>query len=222
MPLANHTGKAGRPAGISLSRIAQLDQRTALPEQCLHSAEADVRPPWVHPILGHRTRCLLYSPLDGFRYSRPVLSFSTEVSMTNLYFEELEIGTRSAAGPYLVPKDEIIQFAKQYDPVPRHIDEEAAARSIFGGLTASSAHTFSIFILLTTRLQPRLHVLAGLGWDELRLPYAVRPGDELDLETTVQKMREFKSKPDRGIVLTQSSCATKGVKRCWSARPIFS
>src|SRR6476661_6457207 len=54
--------------------------------------------------------------------------------MTNLYFEELEIGTRSAAGPYLVPKDKIIQFAKQYDPVSRHIDEEAAARSIFGGL----------------------------------------------------------------------------------------
>jgi acyl dehydratase len=124
--------------------------------------------------------------------------------MTNLYFEELEIGTRSAAGPYLVPKDEIIQFAKQYDPVPRHIDEEAAARSIFGGgLTASSAHTFSIFILLTTRLQPRLHVLAGLDWNGLRLPYAVRPGDELDLETTVQEMRESKSKPDRGIVCTR-------------------
>ena len=120
--------------------------------------------------------------------------------MTNLYFEELEIGTRNAAGPYLVSKDEIIQFAKQYDPVPRHIDEEAAARSVFGGLTATSAHTFSIFILLTTRLQPRLHVLAGLGWDELRLPYAVRPGDELDLETTVLEMRESKSKSDRGIV----------------------
>jgi acyl dehydratase len=62
--------------------------------------------------------------------------------MTNLYFEELEIGTRSAAGPYPVSRDEIIQCAKQYDPVPRHIDEEAAARSIFGGLTACSAHTF--------------------------------------------------------------------------------
>jgi len=92
--------------------------------------------------------------------------------MTNLYFEELEIGTRSAAGPYPVSRDEIIQFAKQYDPVPRHVDEEAAARSVFGGLTATSAHTFAIFILLTTRLQPRLHVLAGLGWDELRLPNA--------------------------------------------------
>jgi len=119
--------------------------------------------------------------------------------MTYLYFEELEIGTRSAAGPYLVSRDKIIQFAKEYDPVPRHIDEDA----VFGGLTASSAHTFSIFILLTTRLQPRLRVLAGLGWDGLRLPYAVRPGDEVHLETTVLEMRESKSKPDRGIVNTQ-------------------
>jgi len=123
--------------------------------------------------------------------------------MIYLYFEELEVGTRSSAGPYLVSRDEIIQFAKQYDPVPRHIDEAAAARSIFGGLTACSAHTFSIFILLTTRLQPRLRVLAGVGWDGLRLPNAVRPGDEVDLETTVLEMRESKSKPDRGIVNTQ-------------------
>ena len=122
--------------------------------------------------------------------------------MANLYFEELEIGTRSVAGPYSVSSDEIIQFAKQYDPVPRHIDEEAAARSVFGGLTASSAHTFSIFILLATRRQPQLRVLAVLSFDELRLPHAVRPGDELDLETTVLEMRESKSKPDRGIVRT--------------------
>ena len=100
-------------------------------------------------------------------------------------------------------QNEIIQFAKQYDPVPRHIDEEAAVRSVFGGLTASSAHTFSIFILLTTRLQPRLHVLAGMGWDELKLPNAVRPDDELDLESTVLEMRESKSKLDREIVRTR-------------------
>jgi acyl dehydratase len=123
--------------------------------------------------------------------------------MTQLYFEDAKIGLTCKAGPYLVPKNEIIQFAKQYDPVPRHLDEESAARSIFGGLTASSAHTFSIFILLTTRLQPRLRVLAGMGWDELRLPYPVRPGDELDLETTLLEMRESKSKPDRGIVRNQ-------------------
>lgn len=120
--------------------------------------------------------------------------------MTNLYFEELETGTRSAAGPYLVSKDEIIRFAKQYDPIPRHIDEQAAARSMFGGLTASGSHTFAIFILLTSQLQPHFHVLVGLGWDELRLPNAVRPGDELALEMTVLERRESKSKSDRGIV----------------------
>ena len=121
----------------------------------------------------------------------------------NLYFEDAEVGTSCLAGPYLVTRSEIIQFAKQYDPVPRHIDEEAAARSIFGGLTACSAHTFSIFILLTTRLQPRLHVLAGMGWDEMRLPNAVRPDDELNLETSVLEKRESKSKSDRGIVRTR-------------------
>jgi acyl dehydratase len=87
--------------------------------------------------------------------------------------------------------------------LPLHIDEEAAARSIFGGLSASSAHIFSIFVLLTTKLQDRFRVLAGMGWDELRLLNAVRPGDALDLETTVLEKRESKSKPDRGIVRDQ-------------------
>ncbi len=120
--------------------------------------------------------------------------------MGALYFEDVEVGDSCTAGPYLVTKNEIIQFAKQYDPVPENIDEEAAARSIFGGLTACSPHTFSIYILLTTQLQPRLHVLAGLGWDELRLPNAVRPDDELDLDLRVLEKRESKSKSDRGIL----------------------
>jgi hypothetical protein len=83
--------------------------------------------------------------------------------MDALYFEDVEVGDKCTAGPYLVTKSEIIQFAKQFDPVPENIDEEAAARSIFGGLTACSPHTFSIYILLTTRLQPKLRFLAGLG-----------------------------------------------------------
>ena len=123
--------------------------------------------------------------------------------MTDLYFEDTEIGAISKAGPYLVSKEEIIRFATQYDPVPRHLDEEITARSIFGGLTASSAHTFAVFISLTPKLQPRRHVLAGMGWDELRLPNPVRPGDELDLELIVLEKRESKPKPDRGVVRSQ-------------------
>jgi acyl dehydratase len=120
--------------------------------------------------------------------------------MADLYFDDVSIGTIRTSEPYLVTKDEIIQFARQYDPAPRHLDEEAAARSVFGGLAASSAHTFSLFILLASRLRPRLRVLAGLAWDELRLPNAVRPGDELDLEATILDMRQSKSKSDRGII----------------------
>ena len=120
--------------------------------------------------------------------------------MANLYFEEVEIGARSTAGPYALSKDEIIRFAMQYDPTPRHVDEEAAARSQFGGLTASGSHTFAIYILLSSRLQPHFQVLMGLSWDGLKLPTPVRPGDQLDLEMTVLEKRESKSRPDRGIV----------------------
>jgi acyl dehydratase len=120
--------------------------------------------------------------------------------MDALYFEDVEVGHRCTAGPYRVTKDEIIRFAERYDPVPENIDETAATRSIFGGLTACSPHTFSIYILLTTQLQPKLHFLAGLGWDELKMPNAVRPDDTLDLELTIVEKRESKSKSDRGVL----------------------
>jgi|SRR6516225_3760235 len=124
--------------------------------------------------------------------------------MTSLYFEEAEVGKLRRAGPYLVSRDEIIEFAKKYDPQPFHIDEEASSRSVFGGLTASSAHTFAIVISLLPKVQPySLRFLAGLGWDELRLPIPVRPGDELDLEVAILEKRESKSHSDRGIVRGQ-------------------
>ena len=79
--------------------------------------------------------------------------------MTSGYFEDIKVGDSRKAGPYFVSKDEIIQFAKQFDPRPFHVDEEAAARSIFGGLTASAGHTFAIFILLTGKYQPPFRAL---------------------------------------------------------------
>src|SRR3954453_3111765 len=142
--------------------------------------------------------------------------------MTNLYFEELQIEIRSAPGPYSLSKEEIIRFAKQYDPIPRHIDEELAAQSVFGGLTASGSHTFAIYILLSGQLQPHFQVLMGLGWDELKLTNPVRPGDALDLEMTVLELRPSKSKPDWGIVRIETCCAIKSARRCWNAFPPFS
>ena len=57
-----------------------------------------------------------------------------------------------------------------------------------------------LFDLLTTRLEPKLHFLAGLGWDELRMPSAIRPDDEIDLDLRILEKRESKSKSDRGIL----------------------
>jgi acyl dehydratase len=123
--------------------------------------------------------------------------------MASGYFEEFAVGDSRRAGPYHVSRAEIIQFASQYDPRPIHVDEEAAARSVFGGLTASAAHAFAIFILLTGKVQPPIRALAGLGYDELRQPNPVRPDDELDLESTVLEKRESKSRPDAGILRSQ-------------------
>jgi acyl dehydratase len=120
-----------------------------------------------------------------------------------LYFEDIEIGSLRTSGPYLVSRDEIVEFAKKYDPQDRHVDEDAAAHSVAGGLTAAGSHTFAIYTALTRRFQPPVHTLAALGWDELRLPNPVRPGDELDLTSTVLEKRESNSNPTRGIVRFQ-------------------
>jgi acyl dehydratase len=119
--------------------------------------------------------------------------------MSSGYFEDIEVGDSQKAGPYSVSKDEIIQFAEKYDPRPFHIDEAAAARSVFAGLSASAALTFAIFYSLTNKLHPPIRAIAALGYDELRLPNPVRPDDELDLDVRVLEKRESKSKSDRGI-----------------------
>jgi len=140
--------------------------------------------------------------------------------MTGGYLEDIEVGDSLKAGPYLVSKDEIIRFASQYDPRPFHLDEEAAARSVFAGLSASAAHTFAIFISLTSKLQPPLHALAGMGYDELRLPNPVRPEDALDLESIILEKRVSKSKPDRGIVRNQVTLRNQkreAVLQCFSS-----
>jgi acyl dehydratase len=120
--------------------------------------------------------------------------------MARNYFEDAEVGSTRSSGPYLIKKDEIVEFARKFDPAPRHVDEEAANKSVFKGLTASGAHTFAIVISLAGKTKPGLHILAGLGWDELRLPLPVRPGDELMLDATVVEKRASDTRSDRGIV----------------------
>ena len=127
------------------------------------------------------------------------------MSRRPLSFDELEVGYTSSVGTYTLERAEIIEFAKRWDPYPFHIDEEAADRSLFGGLTASSCHIFAICTALFHRDPNPIDVLAMLGKDEIRFPHPARVGDRLTYHTECIAKRASRSRPDRGIVTVRDS-----------------
>ncbi|MGI9288080.1 MAG: MaoC/PaaZ C-terminal domain-containing protein [Pseudomonadales bacterium] len=118
------------------------------------------------------------------------------------YFEDYTIGQQHRSISYTVDKQEIIDFAKQWDPQPFHIDEEVAIESIFGGLTCCSAHIFSIFCAISQQWESGAvqQPLASLGFDQLRMLKPVYAGDTLVNIATVEETRHSKSNSAAGIV----------------------
>ena len=117
-----------------------------------------------------------------------------------MFYEDIEVGHSVRVGSYLVDADDIVSYARRLDPLPVHVDEAAARRTMFGGLTASGSHTLAIRTLLLHRVPIQDGVIAAGGWDEVRFHAPVRPGDDLWLEVTWLAKRRSASKPDRGIV----------------------
>ena len=122
--------------------------------------------------------------------------------MSERYFEDFAVGqVFKPSGRVRVEKDEIIAFAKKFDPQPFHLDEEAARQSIFGTLVASGWHTAALTMSLIARSEHRAAGGAiGLGFESLRWPIPVLPGDELRIESEVLETRPSKSRPDRGLL----------------------
>ena len=104
--------------------------------------------------------------------------------MPEMFLEDFAVGQFfSSTRPVRVEKDEIIAFARKYDPQFFHLDEEAARGSIFGGLVASGWLTAALTMrLLTERDAKPAGGSVGLGFEELRWPVPVRPGDEVRIE----------------------------------------
>ncbi|MEH3046432.1 MaoC family dehydratase [Sphingomonas adhaesiva] len=117
------------------------------------------------------------------------------------YFEDLAVGTVSRFGRYEVTRDEVISFARAYDPQPFHLSDEAAAQTHFGRLSASGWHTCAmVMAMLVENL--KTHRQAGLGSpgvDELRWLKPVYPGDTLRCETELLEKRVSQSRPDMGL-----------------------
>ena len=122
--------------------------------------------------------------------------------MSEQYFEDFSVGQILRPNARVrVEKDEIIAFAKKYDPQPFHLDEDAARNSIFGRLVASGWHTAAMTMGLVARSEYRAAGgTIGLGFDELRWPIPVFPGDELRIESEILELRPSKSRPDRGLM----------------------
>jgi acyl dehydratase len=122
--------------------------------------------------------------------------------MSERYFEDFAVGeVLKPSGRVQVDKDEIVAFARQYDPQPFHLDEAAARQSIFGRLVASGWHTAAMTMSLIARSEYRAAGgTVGLGFESLRWPIPVLPGDELRIESEVLETRPSKSRPDRGLI----------------------
>jgi acyl dehydratase len=117
------------------------------------------------------------------------------------YFDDFQPGEILELGSYKVPREEIIAFARQFDPQPFHIDEEAGRRSIFGTIVASGWHTASIcHRLLVDNLLSQTVSLGSPGLDELRWLLPVRPDDVLSARAEVVSTTPSRSKPDRGAI----------------------
>ena len=119
------------------------------------------------------------------------------------YFDDFRAGDVIELGSRTIDKESILAFAREYDPQYFHTDEEAATKSIYGGLLASGWQTASIYMrLLFDGLIKDAASMGSPGIDELRWLKPVRPGDTLSARLTVLESIPSRSKPDRGILKT--------------------
>ncbi len=121
--------------------------------------------------------------------------------MAGWYFEDFFEGQEIPLGSKTVTEDEIISFAKQFDPQPFHIDHDAAEASHFGGVIASGWHTCSMMMRLDVDgLMASSSSMGSPGLEKVRWIKPVRPGDTLTVVYLTQQVKASDSRPDRGVV----------------------
>lgn len=117
------------------------------------------------------------------------------------YFEDFHVGDTFDLGSEEVTEEEIIAFARQFDPQPFHIDPERARDSIFGGLVASGCHIVAIYMrLFVNGLLQYVASMGSPGVDEVRWLNPIRPGDIVRARFTVVETIPSRSRPNRGIL----------------------
>lgn len=118
-----------------------------------------------------------------------------------IHFEDLEIGTTDTFGSYAVTREEMIEFSSKYDPQAFHLDDDAAAQTYFGRLSASGWHTCAMMMaMLVENMQENAQAgLGSPGIDNLRWIKPVFAGDRLRCESEILSKRRSESRPEMGI-----------------------
>src|SRR5262245_8060699 len=131
------------------------------------------------------------------------------------YLEDFEVGQKFSSDKLWVEKGRIKTFAAEFDPQPFHLDDDAARNTMFGGLAASGWHTAAITmkLLVESDFKPAGGIV-GAGFDELRWPLPVRPGDELRVESEILNVRTSKSQPQQGRLKCERQRSTKMMNPC--------
>ncbi|CAN7545907.1 MaoC family dehydratase [Acidovorax sp. LjRoot66] len=121
-----------------------------------------------------------------------------------LYLEDMTVGRRFTSGEHAMDAEQIVSFARQFDPQPFHLDDAAAKGTLFGGLAASGWHTAAITMRLqvTTGLPVAGGIIGASG--DVAWPRPTRPTDVLHVVSEVMETNPSRSKPDRGMVTVRS------------------
>jgi acyl dehydratase len=123
------------------------------------------------------------------------------MSTSSWYFEDFFAGQEIPLGSRTVSEEEIIAFATQFDPQPFHVDHDAAAASVFGGVIASGWHTCSMMMrMVVDGLMASSASMGSPGVDKVRWILPVRAGDSFTVTYLTTAVKASASRPDRGVV----------------------
>ena len=127
--------------------------------------------------------------------------------MRVIYFEDLVVGKETLFGSYDVTREEVLDFARKYDPQPFHLSDEAAAKTYFGRLSASGWHTCAMTMAVIARhvVEEEQAGLGSPGIDELRWLKPVYPGDTLTVRGRIVEKTPSRSKPGIGSFRTTTT-----------------
>lgn len=126
------------------------------------------------------------------------------------YFEDFEAGASHQLGSRVMSKADIIAFAQQFDRLPFHLDEEAAAKTMFKGLVASGLHTLSVAAsIVVDEFLAGAAMAGGAGMNNVRWTKPVRPGDQISVQLTISRVEPHPKLPQLGVVGTVQKVTTQ-------------